>query len=81
MNGKVCVLKCHRFCQEHRLHYEFLQLQELRQKTDEFEQITASMNEGLVLLDKNGTVISINAAEMVFDEEIDELEKQLELQK
>lgn len=38
------------------------QMQELRQKTDEFEQITASMNEGLVLLDKNGTVISINAA-------------------
>lgn len=28
------------------------QMQELRQKSDEFEQITASMNEGLVLLDK-----------------------------
>ena len=38
------------------------QMQELRQKSDEFEQITASMKEGLVLLDKNGTVISINAA-------------------
>lgn len=38
------------------------QLQELRQKSDEFEQITASMNEGLVLLDKQGMIISINAA-------------------
>ena len=38
------------------------QLQELKQKSDEFEQITASMNEGLVLLDPNGRVLSINAA-------------------
>ena len=38
------------------------QMQELRQKSDEFEQITASMNEGLVLLDKKGMVLSINAA-------------------
>lgn len=38
------------------------QMSQLRQKTDEFEQITASMNEGLVLLDKKGTVISINVA-------------------
>ena len=38
------------------------QMQELRQKSDEFEQITASMNEGLVLLDKKGAVLSINAA-------------------
>lgn len=38
------------------------QMRQLRQKSDEFEQITASMNEGLVLLDKNGTVLSINAA-------------------
>ena len=38
------------------------QVQELRQKSDEFEQITASMNEGLVLLDKKGMVLSINAA-------------------
>ena len=37
------------------------QMQELRQKSDEFEQITASMNEGLVLLDKKGMVLSINA--------------------
>ena len=38
------------------------QMQELRQKADEFAQITASMNEGLVLLDKKGMVISINVA-------------------
>ena len=38
------------------------QLAELRRKTDEFAQITAGMNEGLVLLDEKGTVLSINAA-------------------
>ncbi len=38
------------------------QIRELKQKSDEFEQITASMNEGLVLLDKKGLVLSINAA-------------------
>ncbi len=38
------------------------QMAQLRQKADEFEQITASMNEGLVLLDKKGIVLSINPA-------------------
>ena len=38
------------------------QMQELRQKSDEFEQITDSMNEGLVLLDKKGMILSINTA-------------------
>lgn len=38
------------------------QLQELRQRSDEFKQITSSMNEGLVLLDKKGIILSINAA-------------------
>ncbi len=38
------------------------QMQELRQKSDEFQQITASMNEGLVLLDKDGMILSLNAA-------------------
>ncbi len=38
------------------------QLQELQQRTDEFKLITASMQEGLVLLDKRGTVLSMNAA-------------------
>lgn len=34
----------------------------LKQKTDQFEQITASMNEGLVLLDDVNMVLSINPA-------------------
>ena len=38
------------------------QLAELRQKTDEFTQITGSMREGLVLLDEHGDILSINAA-------------------
>ena len=43
------------------------QLAELRRRTDEFTQITAGMNEGLVLLDDKGVVLSINpAAQMLF---------------
>ena len=38
------------------------QLRKLQRKTDEFEQITASMREGLVLLDKECKVLSINPA-------------------
>lgn len=38
------------------------QLHRLQRKTDEFEQITANMREGLVLLDKNSAVLSINPA-------------------
>ena len=38
------------------------QLRQLQQKQDEFDQITASMNEGLVLLDSKGAVLSINPA-------------------
>ena len=38
------------------------QLYSLRQKTDEFEQITANMREGLILLDKDGIVLNINPA-------------------
>ena len=38
------------------------QMQALRQKNDELEQITANMQEGLVLLDHNGVVLSINPA-------------------
>lgn len=34
----------------------------LKEKTDQFEQITASMNEGLVLLDAEGKILSINPA-------------------
>ncbi len=38
------------------------QMEELNQKSDEFKQITDAMNEGLVLLNKEGIVISINDA-------------------
>ena len=38
------------------------QIHELKRKSDEFKQITDSMNEGLIILDKNGTVLSINNA-------------------
>ena len=38
------------------------QLRELRQKNDEFNQITDSMKEGLVLLNEKGLVLSINPA-------------------
>ena len=43
------------------------QLRELGRKTEEFEQITKSMNEGLVLLDRRGVILSINpAAQAIF---------------
>lgn len=49
-----------------RLNYQHRQItrqmRELRRKSDEFRQITASMHEGLVLLDQNGIVLSINEA-------------------
>ena len=35
---------------------------DLRQRQDEFEQITSSMREGLVLLDHSGRILSINPA-------------------
>ena len=39
-----------------------LRLSDLQKKTDEFAQVTAHMREGLVLLDENGTILSINPA-------------------
>lgn len=39
-----------------------VQLEQLKEKTDQFEQTTASMNEGLVLLDAEGKILSINPA-------------------
>lgn len=43
------------------------QLQNLKKKTDEFEQITGHMNEGLVLMDNDGKILSINpAAQKIF---------------
>ena len=48
------------------------QLRTLQQKKDEFDQITASMNEGLVLMNEKGTVLSINpAARALFHAERD----------
>ena len=38
------------------------QVNQLRRRTDEFAQITASMGEGLVLLDNGGRVLSLNPA-------------------
>ena len=38
------------------------QLRNLQKKTDEFEQITGHMKEGLVLLDNTGKILSINPA-------------------
>ena len=38
------------------------QLRELQRKNDEFTQITRSMNEGLVLLNQKGVIVSINPA-------------------
>lgn len=44
------------------------QMEALRRKSDEFEQIISSMNEGLVLLDEHGMVLSMNtAAKKIFD--------------
>lgn len=44
-------------------HRQILQqMQTLRQKSDEFRQITSSMQEGLILLDNSGFVLSINNA-------------------
>ena len=38
------------------------QMETLKRRSDEFEQIVSSMNEGLVLLDEHGMVLSMNAA-------------------
>ena len=45
----------------HRQHNQITaQMEALRRKTDEFEQITGNMQEGLVLLSSEGTILSIN---------------------
>ena len=38
------------------------QVRKLQRKTDEFNQVTENMREGLVLLDKNSVILSINSA-------------------
>ena len=47
---------------EHQRRQIDQQMGELRQRSEEFDQITGSMNEGLVLLDEVGTILSINPA-------------------
>lgn len=47
----------------HRQHKQIkTQMETLKRRSDEFEQIISSMNEGLVLLDEHGMVLSMNAA-------------------
>ena len=56
----------HRIHRQHRQIAE--QLDQMRRKSDEFQQITFYMQEGLVLLDGDGTIISINPAAMALFE-------------
>lgn len=53
----------------HRIHVQHqeikFQMQTLKRKQEEFEQITANMKEGLVLLDNAGRIVSINPAAKV----------------
>ena len=53
----------------HRQHNQITaQLEALRRKADEFQQITGNMQEGLVLLSSEGTILSINpTAKALFD--------------
>ncbi len=56
----------------HRIHAQQLeiysQMAVLKQKQEEFDQITANMKEALVLLDHTGRILSINpAAQVLFD--------------
>jgi two-component system phosphate regulon sensor histidine kinase PhoR len=57
----------------HRQHNQIrAQVEEIKRKSDEFNQITSSMQEGLVLLDSYGIIISMNpAAQRIFEIEGD----------
>ena len=60
----------HRIHRQHRQIAE--QIDQMKRKSDEFQQITSHMQEGLVLLDSEGAIISINpAAKALFDTEDD----------
>lgn len=53
----------------HKQHKQIkVQMETLQRKSEEFEQIVSSMNEGLVLLDEHGMILSMNtAACKIFD--------------
>ena len=53
----------------HRQHNQIqMQVEKMKRNADEFNQITASMQEGLVLLDSYGKIVSINpAAQKLFE--------------
>ena len=57
----------------HRQHNQITaQMETLRRKTDEFEQITGNMQEGLVLLSHEGIILSLNpTAKRLFDAQDD----------
>ena len=57
----------------HRQHRQIAgQIEQLNRKANEFQQITSHMQEGLVLLDGEGTILSINpAAKYLFETEDD----------
>ena len=66
----------HRIHRQHRQIAE--QMEKLRHKADEFQQITSHMQEGLVLLDGEGNILSINpAAKRLFETEADCIGKSL----
>ena len=56
----------HRIHRQHRQIAE--QMEKLRHKAEEFQQITSHMQEGLVLLDGEGTILSINPFAMALFE-------------
>ena len=59
----------------HRQHNQIqMQVEKMKRKADEFNQITASMQEGLVLLDSYGKIVSINpAAQKLFETDGDRI--------
>ena len=60
----------HRIHRQHRQIAE--QMEKLQRKADEFQQITSHMQEGLVLLDGEGNILSINPSAMrLFETEAD----------
>lgn len=66
----------HRIHRQHRQIAE--QMEKLRHKADEFQQITSHMQECLVLLDGEGSILSINpAAKRLFETEADCIGKSL----